>query len=255
MVGVGAMGSALSARLVDRGHEVLGVDPFLAPAGEPVRTEDGILVVNSIAEAVASGADIVDILVFVRFADQVVDVLSAVESEPTLAGLPVAVLSTLSVTDARSISERFSATRPYTEAPVSGGVAGARAGTLTVLVAGDDRPWIEDVAATVFRFPQPGLPAAAKLLNNAIAAANANALAAGLAHAGEIGLDARQLLEVVKVSSGGGWIAEHFEEFPVDLLWKDYLLMQESGRVTFPETTSSTSLASVVADARSLLND
>lgn len=247
VVGVGAMGSALAARLVERGHEVVGVDPFLAATGAPAVTADGITVLHSLDEV---GTGVSEVLVFVRMADQVVSVIESMDALTAYDGVPATILSTLSPADARAVAERFGAGRRIVEAPVSGGVSGARLGALTVLMAGEPGGWLEDAAATVFRFGGFGLPAAAKLLNNSLAAANAHALTAALAQAGGLGLDAAQMLEVVRVSSGGGWIAENFEEFPVDLLWKDFTLLQSSGPVAFPPTDGRTDLVTAVRDAR-----
>ena len=247
VVGVGAMGSALAARLVERGHDVVGVDPFLAAAGSAVETAEGVRVVHSLEDVDAA---VSEVLVFVRMADQVVSVIESMDGLRAYDDVPATILSTLSPADARSVAERFGAGRRIVEAPVSGGVSGARLGALTVLMAGEPGAWLADAAATVFRFDGFGLPAAAKLLNNSLAAANAHALTAALAQADGLGLDAAQMLEVVRVSSGGGWIAENFDEFPVDLLWKDFTLLQASGPVTFPATDGRTALVEAVRTSR-----
>lgn len=250
MVGVGAMGSAMAARLMERGHEIVGVDPFLVEEGQSGATSDGVRVIHSLAQASRHEIVVDEVLVFVRMADQVVSVLETMDADSWFDTVPATILSTLSPADARDIAERFGARRPIAEAPVSGGVAGARAGTLTVLLTGAVGPWLEDAAATVFRFDGYGLPAAAKLLNNALAAANANNLVAALGQASTLGLDPGQMLDVVQVSSGGGWIAENFGSFPVDLLWKDYTLLRKSGHVRFPRTDDDTDLIRIVEAAR-----
>ena len=250
MVGVGAMGSAMGARLMERGHDIIGVDPFLAPVGSAGTSVDGVPVLHSLSAVKGQGTRPSEVLVFVRLYDQVVSVLEDLAADPWFDGVPVSVLSTLRPSDARALAERFAASRALTEAPVSGGVLGARTGTMTVLLAGNPGPWLDDTATTVFRFEGYGLPAAAKLLNNALGAANAHALTATIEQAEGLGLDPAQLLDIVRVSSGGGWMADHFEDFPVDLLWKDFGLLHDDYSVAFPATTIDSDLPSAVASAR-----
>ncbi len=250
MVGVGAMGSAMGARLIERGHDVVGVDPFIAPVGAAGTSVDGVPVLHSLAAVKGQGTRPSEVLVFVRLYEQVVSVLEELEADAWFDDVPVSVLSTLKPSDARALAERFATTRTITEAPVSGGVSGARSGTLTVLVAGAPGPWLADSSATVFRFDSYGLPAAAKLLNNALGAANAHALTATVEQAEGLGLDPAQFLDVVRVSSGGGWMADHFEDFPVDLLWKDFGLLHDDYSVAFPATTIDSDLLNAVAEAR-----
>ena len=250
MVGFGAMGSAMAARLGERGHDVIGVDPFLVAEGAAGTSAEGVPVVHSLAAVKGQGTRPSEVLVFVRLYEQVVAVLEELDADPWFDEVPVSVLSTLKPSDARALAERFASTRALTEAPVSGGVGGARNGTLTVLVAGAPGPWLADSSATVFRFDGYGLPTAAKLLNNALGAANAHALTATVEQAEGLGLDPAQFLDVVRVSSGGGWMADHFEDFPVDLLWKDFGLLHDDYSVAFPATTIDSDLLSAVATAR-----
>lgn len=108
VVGVGAMGSALAARLVERGHDVVGVDPFLAAAGSAVETAEGIRVVHSLEDVDAA---VSEVLVFVRMADQVVSVIESMDGLRAYDDVPATILSTLSPADARSVAERFGAGR------------------------------------------------------------------------------------------------------------------------------------------------
>lgn len=251
VVGVGAMGSALAARLRECGHEVIGIDPFLAAAGAETVSADGVPVLHSLGDARARGVHPDEVLVFVRLADQVIAVLEELDADDWFDAVPVTVLSTIAPGQARSIAQRFGGRRTIVEAPVSGGVGGARQGALTFLLAGEPGAWLAAAASTVFRFPLPGLPATAKLLNNALGAANAHALTAALSQADGLGLDAGQMLDVIRVSSGGGWMADHFWEFPEDLLWKDFVLLNEDGPIVFPSTTIDTDLITAVTTARS----
>lgn len=249
LIGFGAMGSALASRLRDQGTSVLGVDPFVAAAGST--QIDGIRVVDNLAAAATElEAAPSEILIFVRLADQVADVLTTLEKHTIFDRVPAAILSTLAPTDAVSLVSKFGAARPLAEAPVSGGVSGARDGTLTVMVSGPVGEWIEDAASTVFRFAEPGQPAAAKLLNNALGAANANALASLLSHAENYGLSAKQMLAVVRTSSGGSWMATHFDDFPVDLLWKDFTLIHADRPLSFPPLTIDDNLVETITIAR-----
>lgn len=249
LVGFGAMGSALASRLRDEGLNVLGVDPFVAAEGPTV--VDGITVVGDVDAAAAEldGAP-TDILIFVRMADQVADVLRAVDGHPIFEGVSAAILSTLAPADAVALAAEFGGSRPIAEVPVSGGVSGARDGSLTVMAAGPVGEWIDSAATTVFTFEHPGQPAAAKLLNNALGAANANALASLLAHSRNYGLPPEQMLSVVRASSGGSWMATHFDDFPVDLLWKDFSLIHADSPISFPSLTIDDDLIEIITTAR-----
>ena len=169
-VGLGNMGGPMSGHLVDAGHEVRGVDPV--PAAREAATARGVLVVASVAEAVA-GADAV--FTSLPRNEHVREVYGG--DGGIWASAPAGVLlldtSTVDVATSRFCHEA-SADRGFrfVDSPVSGGIAGAEAGTLTFMLGGDEAAvaeaaaLVEPMAGHVFALGGPTMGIAAKLANN-----------------------------------------------------------------------------------------
>ena len=120
-------------------------------------------------------------------------------------------LSTTGAPDAEEVAAVLAARGvDYLDAPVSGGVAGARARTLTVMASGDEavllarvRPLLETFAATVFHVgPAPGQGQLAKLLNNLLSATALAITSEAMTFGVRAGLEPATLLEVFNASSG-----------------------------------------------------
>lgn len=100
------------------------------------------------------------------------------------------------------------------DAPVSGGVAGAQAGTLTIMVGGTEgdlaycRAALEALGKEVIRVGDVGAGHAVKALNNLLSATSLLVSAEALATAQEFGLDPQVVLDVVNRSSGRSWSTE-----------------------------------------------
>jgi len=99
------------------------------------------------------------------------------------------------------------------DAPVSGGPAKAAQGTMTMMVSGDGdafarvEPILAKITGRLFALsPRAGDASAFKIVNNLLAASNLAAAAEAMALAHALGLDLRQVAEVVGASSGGSWI-------------------------------------------------
>ncbi len=219
-VGLGNMGGVLASNLVGAGQRVLAHD-----AAGPERAPDGATYLATV-EAVASRAEIVvlslpDGAVVEQVAAQL---LKAPERRTT----HVLDTSTVGVSAARRIAAMLGADDiQYVEAPVSGGVSGARARTLAVMCAGphDAITHVEPVLAAlsdrVYRVSdRPGAAQALKLANNFLSAtalaATSEAIAFGLA----AGLDMATMLEVLNVSSGRSAATE--DKFPDHVLTGRY---------------------------------
>jgi 3-hydroxyisobutyrate dehydrogenase len=128
------------------------------------------------------------------------------------------------------------------DAPVSGGGAGATAGTLTVMVGGDAeavaaaRPVFESFAGLIVHLGAVGAGQKAKLVNNTLMAANMALAHHSLAAAAALGLDRAALIELVKVSSGRSYGFEVCARLPTPsafahgapLLAKDVRLLGET---------------------------
>jgi hypothetical protein len=145
------------------------------------------------------------------------------------------------------------------EQPVSGGAAGARDGTLTVLTAGpvsdEDVAFLQStVAGRIVRFDAYGQPTKAKLLNNVTGAYNARALARMLALADAQGVDVRKFYEVLLTASGGSWMATGFADLLDEVLAKDVrLLRDELGGLPTIALDDDDDLVTSLGQARALL--
>ena len=143
----------------------------------------------------------------------------------------------------------------FLDAPVSGGIFGAQAGTLTFMVGGSDavlseaRGLIEVMAGRVFHAGGPGAGQSAKIVNNMMMAINLAGLCEGAVLADRLGLNAKTFFDIAAVSSGDSWtlrtwypmpgvvdtagVNRDFEGgFTTDLALKDVRLALDAGSAT-----------------------
>ena len=120
--------------------------------------------------------------------------------------------STISVDDARSINEQAAEHGlAQLDAPVSGGVKGATAGTLAFMVGGDDaaveraRPVLEPMAGKIIHCGGSGTGQAAKLCNNMVLAVQQIAVGEAFVLAEKLGLSAQSLFDVITGATGNCW--------------------------------------------------
>ncbi len=205
-LGLGNMGAPMSANLIGAGHIVRGFDP--APAAAAAAAAGGAAVFDSAAEAVA-GADVV--ITMLPNGDVVrscyAQVLPAARS-----GALFIDSSTISVTDAREVhSLAESHGIPQLDAPVSGGVKGAVAGTLAFMVGGGEsavqraRPVLEPMAGKVIHCGSAGAGQAAKVCNNMVLAVQQIAIGEAFVLAEKLGLSAQSLFDVLTGATGNCW--------------------------------------------------
>ena len=229
VVGLGAMGAPMAANLRRAGFEVAGYDV------------KGTGNAGSVAE-VAERADRAAI-VLVRTRPQVEQVVAQLDRR----GLDVVVMSTIDPgTMQRLAGELAGRGMSAIDAPVSGGVAGAEAGTLAIMAAGDpaaverSRPLLEAVGSSIFVIGErPGMGQAVKLANQLMLAVAMLAAQEGARLAEEYGLHAEDVLPVVERSTGASWAASNWDT--VLGWWRDY---QPGGALDI-----------IVKDMRSLLDD
>ena len=113
----------------------------------------------------------------------------------------------------------------FLEAPVSGGVSGARAATLAIMVGGDAdplkraQPVLRAIGPNIFHVGPVGAGNTAKAINNMMACVNGLAMMEGLALGVKAGLDPMTIYEVVKASSGG---SKALERIPRALIPRDF---------------------------------
>ena len=199
-VGLGNMGLPMALNLARAGHEVVGFDTAAVDAELPLA--------SSAAEA-ARGAEVV-VTMLPNGA-----ILRAVAAEvlPAMeAGAVLLDCSTVDVGSARAVAEEAAAAGVAAlDAPVSGGTAGAAAGTLTFMVGGDAaaletaRPLLDVMGGRTVHCGGPGAGQAAKICNNMILGVTMAATCEAIALADALGLDRQALFDVVSTSSGQSW--------------------------------------------------
>jgi 3-hydroxyisobutyrate dehydrogenase len=211
IVGVGNMGGGMAAHLLAQGWTVQAHD--IVP--EKV---DAVASLGAVACADASQAaqDAEALIVCVVDAAQVRDVLFGPEGAAETLGEGAAVMlcPTISPRDVEGIASELKARglAPI-DAPMSGGPARARDGSMSLMVACEEavfesnRTLIEALSRKVFRVgDHVGDGARTKLVNNLLAAINLVGAAEAIALSQRLGLDARTTLDVIEQSSGQSWI-------------------------------------------------
>jgi 3-hydroxyisobutyrate dehydrogenase-like beta-hydroxyacid dehydrogenase len=202
-VGLGAMGQHMAARLLDAGHE-LAVFDTRPEAMEP-HAARGATACDSAAEV----ADVArTVLVSLPTPDVVRDVANELSRGETIE--TYVDLSTTGPPVAAEVAAMLTATGvACLDAPVSGGVAGAKAGSLTIMAAGDAavfdraRPLLEVIGKNVVHVgDEPGQGQLAKVLNNLLSATALAITAEAVALGVRSGLSARTLVDVFTKSSG-----------------------------------------------------
>lgn len=205
-LGLGNMGGPMAANLVAAGHSVHGFDPVATL--KEAATGKGVKVFDSGAEAVAEAEVVVTSLpngavVKACYAE----ILPAAEK-----GALLIDTSTISVDDAREIHEQATAAGlAQLDAPVSGGIKGATAGTLAFMVGGEDadveraRPILDPMAGKVIHCGASGAGQAAKLCNNMVLAVQQIAVGEAFVLAEKLGLPAQSLFDVITGATGNCW--------------------------------------------------
>lgn len=202
-VGLGAMGQHMAARLLDAGHE-LAVFDTRPEAMEP-HAARGATACDSAAEV----ADVArTVLVSLPTPDVVRDVANELSGGETIE--TYVDLSTTGPPVAAEVAAMLTASGvACLDAPVSGGVAGAKAGSLTIMAAGDAgvfdraRPLLEAIGKNVVHVgDEPGQGQLAKVLNNLLSATALAITAEAVALGVRSGLSARTLVDVFTKSSG-----------------------------------------------------
>ncbi|MGB3699202.1 MAG: 3-hydroxyisobutyrate dehydrogenase [Gordonia sp. (in: high G+C Gram-positive bacteria)] len=212
-IGLGAMGGPMAGNLAAAGHDVLAYDLSARALSEsPVPVADS-------AAAAAADAD-----VLVTMLPKGEHVRSALVESGALAALsPQALVidsSTIAVADAEDLAALVTETgRRFIDAPVSGGVAGAQAGTLTFMVGGADadldlaRGLLDAMGSRTFHVGATGSGQAAKMLNNLMLAVNMASTCEAASLGARLGVDPATLVEIAAVSTGDSWALRNY--YPV----------------------------------------
>ena len=208
-IGLGAMGAPMARHLHGRG--------LLAVVGNRTAAKAQALAAELGVAAAASAADFAGCDVVALCVSLDADVLENVQAlaEVLAAGAVVIDHSTVSVDTARQAQALLAARGiGFVDAPVSGGVEGARNGKLSVMAGGSEadlakaRPVLEAYAARITHMGDTGAGQATKAVNQVLVAGINEAVCEGLALGEKLGLDAEKLLPTLMAGAAGNWFLE-----------------------------------------------
>ncbi|WP_170480326.1 3-hydroxyisobutyrate dehydrogenase [Ruegeria arenilitoris] len=200
-IGLGNMGAPMAANLAKAGHLVVGFDMASVSV-------EGVVMAGSSAEA-ASDADVVITMlpngeILRAVADDIIPVMQA--------GAGFVDCSTVDVESARAVANQAQTVGLLpVDAPVSGGIGGAAAGTLTFMAGGSvaafaqAAPLFDIMGQKAVHCGESGAGQAAKICNNMILGVTMIATCEAFALADKLGLDRQKMFDVVSTSSGYSW--------------------------------------------------
>ena len=206
-IGLGNMGGGMAANLAKKGHDVRAFDLSAEALDRAVAA--GCLAADSAASACDGAEAVVTMLPAGTHVEAVYgnDVFGAAP--------PSAILmdcSTIDVTTAKRVGAAALAKGlTMVDAPVSGGIAAANAGTLTFMVGGSadgfDRaqPFLADMGKAVIHAGGSGAGQAAKICNNMLLGVDMAATCEAFLLAEKLGLEAQKFFDIASVSSGQSW--------------------------------------------------
>ena len=200
-IGLGNMGAPMAANLAAAGHDVAGCDV----AG--ISLANGETAASAVAAAPGRDVGITmlpDGAILRRVAAEIIPVMAA--------GCGFVDCSTVDVDSARAVAmDADAAGLLAVDAPVSGGVGGAVAGTLTFMAGGSDaafalaEPLFAIMGQKAVHCGDSGAGQSAKICNNMILGATMIATCEACALADRLGLDRQKMFDVVSTSSGYSW--------------------------------------------------
>lgn len=246
-IGLGNMGGPMAANLVKAQHQVAAFD--LSGPAVSAAVEKGARKAASAADAVKDAEVVITMLPAGKHVREVYekDVLANVAK-----GALLIDCSTIDVESARHVAALAdTAGFIMVDAPVSGGVGGATAGTLTFMVGGSDagfakaKPFLQQMGKNIIHAGDAGNGQAAKICNNMILGISMIAVSEGFMLGKRLGLDAQKLFDVVSTASGSCWSLVNYcpvpgpvptspanrdyqPGFTVAMMLKDLLLAQQA---------------------------
>ena len=250
-IGLGNMGGPMSANLLKAGHEVVGFD--MVPAALDALAKAGGKPAKSAAAAVAEA----EIAITMLPAGAHVRAVYTGEGGLLAHARKGALLidsSTIDVETARLVAKAAGEHGfEMVDAPVSGGVGGAAAGTLTFMVGGSAagferaRPILEQMGKTIVHAGPAGNGQAAKICNNMMLAVSMIGVCEGFQLAEKLGLDIQKLFDISSKSSGQSWAMTNYcpapgpvptapsnrdyqAGFTADMMLKDLKLAQQAAQ-------------------------
>ncbi|MDD5410631.1 MAG: NAD(P)-dependent oxidoreductase [Methylobacter sp.] len=249
MIGLGAMGEGMARNAEKAGH-LTGVYNRTAARAQSLAEE---LNVTAYPEPEALAAD-VDIVLMCVSADQ--DVLAMVErmAKTIKPGTVVVDMSTVSSETAKKAAAMLAEKQAaFLDAPVSGGVEGAKNGTLAMMVGGDSdalekaRPVLEAMTSRIMHMGATGSGQATKAVNQIMAAGINQAVTEALAFAQAQNLPMDKVIDVISGGAAGNWFLQHrgptmtqgsfAPGFKLALHHKDLKICQSMAKQTGASTT------------------
>ena len=215
-IGLGNMGGGMAANLAKAGHDVRAFD--LSEEALARAVEAGCARAVSAAEAVTGAEAVVTML---PAGKHVAGVYEGDVFPNAAPGTLLLDCSTIDVATARANIEAATAKGLVAvDAPVSGGIAAANAGTLTFMVGGTDEgfaraePILAKMGKAVIHAGGAGAGQAAKICNNMLLGASMIATCETLALAQKLGLDPQKFFDIASVSSGQCWSLTSYAPLP-----------------------------------------
>ncbi|TKD51241.1 3-hydroxyisobutyrate dehydrogenase [Sphingomonas baiyangensis] len=228
-IGLGNMGGGMAANLAKNGHDVRAFD--LSDEALARAKDAGCLPAESAAAACAEAEAVVTMLPAGRHVEEV---YAGAVFDTVPANAILMDCSTIDVETARRVAADAAA-RGLTlvDAPVSGGIAAANAGTLTFMVGGSDEafrraePFLADMGKAVIHAGASGAGQGAKICNNMLLGATMIATCEAFVLAEKLGLDLSRFYDIASVSSGQSWSMTSYcpvpgvgPETPADRDWQ-----------------------------------
>ena len=217
-IGTGTMGLPMLSNLIGKGFAVIAYD--IVPAALEAAQATGAERARSPAEA----AERSEIVVTMLPSSPHVEAAYLAETgiiEGAAAGRLCVDMSTIDPLTSQRVAARLGERRiRFLDAPVSGGVGGARAGTLAIMVGGaaadleEARPALAAMGGTIIHVGAVGSGEVAKLCNNLISGTAAAAVSEAFRIGEAYGLDPQVLTNVIANSSGATWVMEHAHPVP-----------------------------------------
>ncbi|WP_170339374.1 3-hydroxyisobutyrate dehydrogenase [Ruegeria arenilitoris] len=248
-IGLGNMGAPMAANLAKAGHDVTGFDA----AGVSV---EGVTKAETATDAVRGAEAVITMLpngdILRAVADQIIPHMEK--------GAVFIDCSTVDVDSARAVADQAErAGLLAVDAPVSGGIGGAAAGTLTFMAGGSDAafakaaPLFDIMGQKAVHCGAAGAGQAAKICNNMILGVTMIATCEAFALADKLGLDRQKMFDVVSTSSGYSWSMNAYcpapgvgpqspadngykPGFAAELMFKDLRLSQQAAESADADT-------------------
>lgn len=217
-VGLGNMGGPMAINLLKAGHDVTALD--LSASAVEALVVEGAKSADSLVEAVSGAECVITMLPGGKHVEAVY-----LGEEGILASAPEGTFfidsSTIAPETSQKVAEAATSRQlAFIDAPVSGGVGGAQAGTLTFICGGDAavfkraEPLLKAMGKNIFHAGPHGAGQVAKICNNMLLSILMSGTAEALALGVKNGLDPAVLSEIMKQSSGGNWALNVYNPWP-----------------------------------------